>query len=159
MSASIVRDTLAAELAKLEPVTSTPFAPFGYGSDLSCTSDLTETMDEVDGFSTLALGQAIVRRLDCPRGALPDDPDYGIDLRAYCNRGTTADEVRALAGQIRTEVEKDDRIDSLAVTVTPAADGSSLSVSLVVTPIAAELGGFTLTLAVTSAEVLLEEIR
>ncbi|MBZ0121788.1 MAG: hypothetical protein K8H88_32645, partial [Sandaracinaceae bacterium] len=79
--------------------------------------------------------------------------------RAYCNRGTTADEVRALAGQIRTEVEKDDRIESLAVTVTPAADGSSLSISLVVTPVAAELGGFTLTLAATSADVLLEEIR
>lgn len=155
---SPVRDAIAAELAELTQEQPYPVAPFGWGRDLNCASDLLETMGEVDPFSTLALGQAIVRRLDCPRGALPDDLDYGIDLRAYLNRGTAAAEIAQLATRIRTEITKDDRIDSAVVTVTPSPSGSSLGVAIRVTPVDAQIGGFSMTLAVTSAEVLVQEI-
>lgn len=132
----------------------------GYGTDLRCSSDLTEQMEEIeDPFSTLALAEAIVRRLDCPRGQLVDDPDYGLDLRSMCNRGMTADALRALGGQVRAELLKDDRIDLLGVTVRPSSTGKELRVELAVTPVDAHIGGFALTLAVTSAEVLLEELR
>lgn len=157
MSSSIVDDAIAEELALLERVQDAPSAPFGYGSDLSCDTDLTERMDEV-GASTLALGQALARRLDCPRGALLDDPDYGIDLRAHLNRGSTTRDLRTLATRIKAEIEKDDRVDTVAVQVTPATDGSSLAVELAVTPVDASVGDFGLTLAATSAGVIVDAI-
>lgn len=156
---TIVANAIAAEVAKLTREVDTPTEPFGYGSDLSCAADLTEDMVELDGDDSLVLAQALIRRLDCPRGALPDDPDYGIDVRGYLNRGTTTTELIELASRIRAELAKDDRVSAIAVTVTPSSTGSSLTVTLAVTPIDADAGGFTLTLAVTSAEVLIEELR
>jgi hypothetical protein len=153
-----VRSVIAAELALFTRLVDVPVAPLGYGTDISCTSDLSARMDEVDPFSVVGLSEAIVRRLDCPRGALPDDADYGMDLRGMLNRGTTADEIRSLAGRIRSEIQKDDRIESAAVTVTPSSTGSSLRVSLVITPVDARLGGFRLVVAVTDAALLLEEM-
>lgn len=156
---TVVQNFIAAELAAAERLMDAPVAPFGYGSDLSCADDLSPDMAEVDGFSTLALAQALVRRLDCPRGGLPDDPNYGIDLRSYANRGVTSDDVRALAGAIRSELEKDDRVDGVAVIVMPSTTGQSLAVTLAVTPVDPNLGGFSLTLAVTSATTVIEEMR
>jgi phage baseplate assembly protein W len=155
----IVRDAIAAELARLQRVARTPAPPLGYGSDLSCAEDLTPRMDVVDPFSTRAIGEAIARRLDTPRGSLPGSPDYGIDLRSYLNRGTTAAEINSLADRIRVELSRDDRIASLRVRVTPNATGSTLSVAIAVVPVDPRLGAFSLTLAVTSAEVLIEELR
>lgn len=155
----VTRIAIDAELALLERVAPTPSAPFGYGIDLSCTSDLTAQMIEVDPMAPRAVGEALLRRLTTPRGGLPDDADYGFDLCAVVNRGVTADDVRALGGQVRSELEKDDRVDIALVIVTPAPDGSSLRVQAVITPVDPRIGGFTLTLAVTSAEILIEEIR
>jgi hypothetical protein len=147
------------ELAALERVAPTPSAPFGYGVDLRCASDLTETMEEVEADSTLAIAEAQARRLDCPRGGIPDDPDYGISLPSMLNRGTTADDLRALAAQVRSELEKDDRVDQVGVTMTPAEDGGSFTVQTATTPIDPAVGGFRQVLAVTSAAVLIEELR
>lgn len=155
---TLVTDAIAEGLAELERVQDHPVAPFGYGSDLSCSSDLTPSMLEVAGDSITALSQAIVRRLDCPRGALPDDADYGLDLRSYVNRGTTADEIRSLAGAIRNEVTKDDRIDRARVELTPSPTGSEIAIRLDITPIDQAIGGFSLTLSATSSAILLEEI-
>jgi len=155
---ALVRDAIAAELALLTREVSTPAAPFGYGADVSCSRDLEEAMPEVSGQTVLA--QALVRRLDCPRGGLPDDGDYGIDLRGFLNRGLTTDEVRGLAGAIRSELSKDDRVDTVAVTVAPTTTGQSIRVSIQVVPRDATLGGpFTLILAVTDGGALIEEMR
>lgn len=153
---NVVRTAIAAELALLEPVVELPAAPFGYGSDLSCDSDLTATMEEVDGSTTLALAQALFRRLDTPRGSLPDDKTYGIDLRSYCNRATSTAEIRELGARVRTELTQDDRVDAVSVVVTPATDGSSLAVQIGVTPVDPALGPFAMALAVTSSTVVLE---
>ena len=158
MSAT-VKAAIAAELALLTQVQDFPVEPFGYGSDISADSDLDPNMDEVNPFTTLALAQAIVRRLDCPRGGLPDDDDYGIDVRSYVNRGVTANEIRQLGGQIRSEVSKDDRVDTVVVVVRPNEVGSVLRIELAIRPVDPNIGGFTLTLAATSAEILIEEIR
>lgn len=156
---AIVKSAIAEELATLKRIVDPPSPPLGYGSDLWCEDDLREDMPEVDGTSTLVLAQALARRLDCPRGALPGDPDYGIDLRSYCNRGTTAAEIRSLAGQINGELRKDDRVERVVVTVRPSSDGSQLAVQLEVTPVDPSVGGFALTLAATSAGVVIDEIR
>ncbi len=160
----IVLDAIASDVAKLTRVAEPPTDPIGWGSDLSCGEDLTEGMDEVAGQRLLA--ESIVRRLTTPRGSLPDlrsvdlrDRNYGLDLASYLNRGVTALEVRALASNVRSEVAKDDRLASVSVTVTPSPTGSSLAVELRVTPRDSRLGPFTLVLAVTSASVLLEELR
>ncbi len=157
MSAT-AKAAIATELALLTLVTDFPVEPFGYGSDISGDSDLAADLSEVDADSTLALAQAIVRRLDCPRGALPDDKNYGIDVRSYLNRGTTAAEIRQLGGQIRNEVLKDDRVESVVVTVQPNSTGSELRIELAIRPLSTA-GEFTLTLAATSAAILIEEIR
>ena len=157
---TVMQDVIAEELAKLERIMDAPVEPFGFGSDISCSDDIDPNLTELDGVedARLILAQAIVRRLDCPRGALPDDPNYGIDLRADLNRGLTDTELSSRAGKIRGEVLKDDRVDALGVVLTPSRDGSSYAVELRVTPKDPALGGFSLTLAVTDGALLLKEI-
>lgn len=153
----IVADAIAAGVAELEHVVDVPTGALGYGTDLGCDSDLAEAMDDVS--DTLVLAQALARRLDCPRGALPDDAGYGVDLRGMCNRGVTDRRVRELADLVRVEVQKDDRVDSASVTVMPASDGSALAVKIVATPRSPTISRFSLTLSVTSAAVLIAELQ
>lgn len=153
----IVRTTLA-DTSSLTRDVATPLAPLGYGADLSCASDLTEQMASVDPLTRLAVAEAIARRLTTPRGGVLDDPDYGLDLRAMCNRGMADDDVRTLAARVRSEVEKDDRVDAAAVVVTPSSDVSTLTIAIRVTPYDGRIGTFSLTLAVTSSSALIKEI-
>jgi len=156
---TILSDWIAEGLAELSTLERFPLPPLGYGVDLACTTDLDPAMAEVDPMSQRAVSEAIMRRLDCPRGALPDDPDYGLDLRGMLNTGTAAADITALAGRIRSEVQKDDRVDSVVVTVAPSPSGSVLAITLAITPIDPLIGGFRLVLSASSASVLLEEIN
>ncbi len=151
-----VRTAIAEEIAKVTREMDAPVAPFGYGTDLSCVDDLTETMSMVDQGTTQGIAEALVRRLTTPRGGLPDDADYGRDIRSMVNRGATTLELRALAAVIHAEATKDDRIDTLRVTFTPSEDGSEIDLELVVTPVDATIGVFSLVLALTSAELLIK---
>ena len=151
-----VRDAIAASIALETRIVAQPVEPYGYGSDVSCDTDVDPNVLELPGTSTLVLGQAIMRRLDTPRGSLPDDPDYGISLRSMLSTGTTAADVRRMAGQIHNEIRKDDRIDTLRVTVVPTPTGDELDITLVVTPV--DAGPFTMVLTVTSGATLLESI-
>lgn len=147
-----VREDIAAQVAELEHEVDAPTGALGYGTDLACVTDVTPDLEEVDPFSVRAIGEALIRRFTTPRGTLPDDPDYGLDLRSYCNRGVTATQLRELASQLRGEAGKDDRVDDAAITVT--AEGSSLTVAARITPADPDLEPFDLTFAVTSADVL-----
>lgn len=120
-----VRAALETELATIEQLVDQA-TPFRCGTDLSCEADLDPRMLEVDRRTTLGLVQAVIRRLDSPRGELLNDSDHGIDIRGMLNRGLTAAEIRALPGQIRSELEKDDRIASARVTLAPNETGSEL---------------------------------
>lgn len=151
---TIVHDTIAQQVAELEQLVPTPVPPFAYGVDLSCVEDCNATFDEVDPRSQRAIGEATVRRLSTARGTMPDDPDYGLDLRAFMNRGTSLQQIADLAGAVRNEITKDDRIES--ATVTASFEGTELRVKLTITPVDPDTGVFRLTLAVTSADVLLE---
>jgi hypothetical protein len=154
-----VRDAIAEALAEVERVADAPVEPFGYGSDLVCTSDLTEEMAEHDGFDPQGLAEALLHRIDCPRGELPDDPNYGMDLRSYINRGVSNAELFALAGEIRNEWTKDDRVESAVVELEVSEGGKRISGRGLVTPVDPSVGGFALTFAATDAAVLLEEIN
>jgi hypothetical protein len=152
---AVVLDAIARELALLKREVETPTGPLGYGLDLSCVSDVTPELAEVDPFSPVGIAEAVIRRLTTPRGGLVDDPDYGLDLRGYCNRGTTLDELRDLAGQCRSEVTKDDRIEEALFTITTPTR-SELNVSARITPAdpSLELFSFTFTIPASGAAML-----
>lgn len=153
----IVLDAIAADLAELTRIVPVPTGPLGYGRDLSCVDDVTEALDEVDPFSPAAIGEALLRRLTTPRGGLSDDADYGLDVRSCCNRGVPASELRELAGQIRSEATKDDRVEDASVTVTlPSLN--AMSIRILVTPADPLLDPFSLTFAVVSGQLLLEAL-
>ena len=152
----VVLDAIAADVALLERVVPESSAELGYGTDLSCVSDLAEDLAEVDPESPRAIAEALIRRCTTPRGGLPDDPNYGIDLRAHCNRGVTRDELRDLASALRSEARKDDRIEDLEVTITEPARGE-LAVSMHITPALAR-ESFALTFRVSADTAILEAL-
>jgi hypothetical protein len=153
------RELIAAELAAVARVTDTPAAPFGYGADLRCAGDIPDDFGEVGGAERLAIAEAAARRLDCPRGQLPDDPSYGISLPSYLNRGTTATALADLGRDAQAELAKDDRFKSVTVQAVTAPGGLAVTLTVAIDPVDATLGPFTLTLAVTSATVILEAIK
>lgn len=152
---SVVLDAIDRALGELRPVMAPPTGDLGYGRDLSCTSELSPTLTEVDPMSTRGIAEATLRRLTTPRGMLPGDPSYGLDVRAFCSRGTPEAELRDLAGIVRGEVTKDDRIADVRVSVTRPGMGE-LRIELRLVPAAPAGTPFSLILAVTSAAVLLE---
>lgn len=154
---AIVLSAIAAETALLERLVQVPTEALGYGVDLSCVSDISVTLDEVDPTSTQAIREALLRRLTTPRGGLQDDPDYGFDVRGLCNRGLTQSQLVDLSTQVRNEVTKDDRVDSATVTVTTPSP-NALRLAVVITPVDPSIGIFTLTFAVTDGEVLAEAL-
>lgn len=62
--------------------------------------------------------QAVACRLLTPRGALPRDPSYGLDIRSWLNAGFTEQRRFALLASVAAEVEKDERVLTSDVTVT-----------------------------------------
>lgn len=155
---TIVSDAIADQLATLTREVDAPVAPLGYGTDLSCVTDLTEDLAEVDPRSNQAIAEALIRRLITPRGSLPDDPDYGYDLRGMLNRGVTLSDLRAVTGQVRSEVRKDDRVADAEVTAAFTPGNSTLSVTIVVTPADVDNDSFSFTFSLTDTSVVLEVI-
>lgn len=156
MSNPIFDAAFSAEIATLERIKDPKLGNVGYGSDLSCVLDLTPDALELDDQSRSAIGQATLRRLITARGTLPDDPDYGLDVRGMLNRGFPMQKLRDLSGQIRSEITKDDRIADAVVNVTFPEPGS-MSVAVTITPEDPSLATFDLTVALTAdtAELLI----
>lgn len=153
-----VKAQIAVEISKIVRVVDFPAGPFAYGSDISGAEDVDPSMREVNGGTQLALAQALVRRVDCPRGALPDDKNYGRDLRSYLNRGVTQSQIASLEGELKGEWEKDDRVDVATVRVA-LLSANAIDVIATIQPVDGNGGPFTLTLNASSASVLLGEIR
>jgi len=106
-----LQDLIDAEIELLgPPVDRVAPDAFGYGRDLSCITDVTAALDEVDPMSASAVTQAIIRRLITPRGGVIDDGAYGFDLRGYCNRGVTQPDLNRVQAQVQSEARKDDRV-------------------------------------------------
>ena len=153
----IVLDVIALETERLERVVPLPTGNLGYGTDLRCITDITPDLAEVDPRSPQAIGEALLRRLITPRGALFDDLNYGFDVRGYANKGTPQDELRDLGGLVRGECTKDDRVEDVAVSVIAPAP-NALSINLRVVPADPELEPFTLTFAILNGALTMEEL-
>ena len=152
-----VESAIDREIALLTRVQDPAVPPLGYGVDLSCVTDCTPMLAEVDPFSFVAVGEALLRRLITVRGSVDDDKDYGLDLRSYLNRGVSESELRKLAGRVEGECRKDDRV--VAVEATVAVEGRrTLRVSLVVTPEVAYGQTFNLVFSVTDSQVLIDTL-
>lgn len=156
----IVAEAFAAELAGIVAggrVADVPEPPLYWGSDLSCVTDCDAMFTELAPGSALIVAQAAVRRLITPRGALLDDADYGFDLRGYCNRGVTLEDLRTLQNRAEAEVLKDERLSAAAINITIEYP-SGLTVTGELTPADPSFEPFAFVVAVTDAEVLIELI-
>jgi len=161
LSNTIVDAAVMADLATLAREVEPTLAPLGFGTELSCVTDVTPDWAETDPNSPEGIVEATIRRWTTPRGALIDDPNYGYDLRAYCNRGVSSAELRTLALALEAEASKDDRVDAIDVTLTTTRTArmlDTLALAAMITPADATLVPFTFTFSVTNAGVLLETI-
>jgi hypothetical protein len=94
-----------------------------FGTDLSCWPDLDGSGALVSGY--IQLGQALCRRLTCPRGGLLYDPGYGTDIRGYLGETLAATTTSSLIqSAIEREVTQDERVFAAQaqVTIVPAAN-------------------------------------
>jgi len=147
-------DVQLAELRAGGRVADVPEPPLYWGTDLSCVTDCTETFSELPPGGALIIAQAVVRRFLTPRGGLIDDADYGLDLRGYCNRGVTREDLRTLQSRCVAEALKDERVQS--VTINVVSDGASLlEVTALLTPADSSIGRFGFVLAVSDETTLL----
>jgi len=129
-----------------------PVDDVDFGHDLSCADDLEDDMAEVDGPTIVA--QAIYRRLYTPRGALWQDPDYGLDLRDYLSRRMTSAEIAAIPGEVVKEIQKDERIASARVRiVSQTAETLELWIG-----VDGGVGPFSLVISATQAAVTLVSV-
>ncbi len=91
-----------------------------FGQDFSCLPDLRPTVLN-SGLQNLA--EAILRRLQTPRGGLFYDLDYGTDLREWVNGSFAAADILRYQGLVQDECEKDDRVLSAEAQITPDGSG------------------------------------
>jgi hypothetical protein len=152
---TIVHDKIAEYTALLEREVELPSGDLGYGSDLSCTDDITPDADEIPGDSLRGLAESNYRRVTTRRGSIPDAPDDGVDINDYLNQGITPAKLAEIPGILKNELEKDDRNSDVAVTMTPTgADTYDIAISG-----SAAAGPFSLTFAVANGEATLKEIN
>jgi hypothetical protein len=147
---------LAEGLAELVRLVPAPIAPLGYGVDLHCTTDIRDDHAEADPFSTEGIAEAIFRRWTTNRGANPDDPDYGHNVTRMLNRGMTQAELAAESGMLRSEAEKDERVDRCEVSVVVSNGGRDVRVSSKVYPLDPEIEPFPMVVAVVDGQALLD---
>jgi phage baseplate assembly protein W len=118
-------------------------AASSFGQCWSCVTDLSSPGIYVTG--NQAIGEAIARRLQTPRGGLIDDPNYGYDLTDFLNDDLTTADLALIQSNVNAECVKDERVTAASTTLT--FTGGVLIVTIAVTTSA---GPFTLVLSVSS---------
>lgn len=149
-------DFVAAEIAKLVPLATTPDAASGYGSDLVCVSDIDPSIRMTDPARIEDLAQDAFHRITTPRGNLPDDSDYGIDVSEMLSSPDDATTLIMQESIIRLELLKDDRYRNVDVTAGVAAKVRTFTIQI--TPEDPALRTFTLIVPITQAGATLEVI-
>ena len=155
---AIVKTAITEETAKLVRFAPAPTGDLGFGSDLVCVDDFTDNFDELDPSGVLGMAQDAYHHVTTDRETVPDAPDFGLDMTRYLNTPTTADGLRAAAGEMKNELEKDDRFDSVSVTITQESI-LFFTVRIVIAPKDPLLDTFTLIVAVVNGQAHLEAIQ
>lgn len=129
-----------------------------FGRDTSCTDSM-----KTGRFSSGArlVAEAAYRRLITPRGTLyggEEEADYGLDLSELIGSGDPVNTAASLPGRIRSELTKDDRIDTVDVDVVPDTNAAETTFNITIEAQTAA-GPFELTLLATEVTVQLLGIR
>jgi hypothetical protein len=154
-----IMDALAAEVSTLGLEVTPPSGDLGYGTDLSCTTDLAFDFSEVDARSRAAIVEQLVRMYITARGSLIDDASWGMDVRLYLNHAMTPRDIIDLQTAMAAQAKRDDRISDAVVTLTYTEGVMRMRGTVILNPVDPSLGPFEAVLAITSAEVALETIR
>lgn len=95
-------------------MTAVAFDPTTLGTDLNIgISDVPGVWGLASGLANL--GNALLRRWTTPPGGLFYDDDYGFDLFGLLNQNLDAPAIAAAQGDMSSQAEKDERIDTCAV--------------------------------------------
>lgn len=116
-----------------------------YGRDISVTTSL-----RTGRFATnlQVVGEACYRRLTTPRGMLrggEDEANYGLDLTELIGSSNPVQLAQTLSGRIRSELLKDERVDSVDVLLTRTTVGPATTFNIVI-DVTTAAGPFTLQL-------------
>lgn len=127
-----------------------------YGTDLGSfpnaaangVLDVDLGMSEVSGRTLLS--QSLVRRLTTPTGSVVDSPNDCVDIRGWVSSGVTQAELQNIAGNLKTEIEKDERV--VAATVAVAFNSATQTLTITIN-VQSGYGPFSLTLTVANLTV------
>jgi hypothetical protein len=122
-----------------------------YGEDLSTYRSATPDLSFTRISSRRAVAEAVARRWLTRRGSLVTDTDAGIDLRDWINASVTQADLYALAGSLKTEAERDERVADCDVTVSFDPSTNTLAVTGSIVPI--DSSAFRLVLNVSDVTV------
>lgn len=123
-----------------------------FGSDFSGINDIDPNWSYLANSPTtpndesIALTQAIARRLTTPRGGLFYDLNYGTDIRDFISSSIP---IAQAISAIEAECRKDERVDDCDVTISVVADEWFVTIECK----AHASGPFALTLAVSAVSV------
>lgn len=123
-----------------------------FGRDTSCTTEL-----RTGRFATGArlVAESDFRRLTTPRGMLrggEEEANFGLDLTELVGSVATKGDAAALPGRIQSELMKDERHESVAVTILETVEGPAVFWDIRVEAVTAA-GPFTLTLKASAVTV------
>lgn len=138
--------------ASVNPITQNATGGADLGQDVSCFSGLDPSFTLVGGLANL--GQALLHRLQTPRGGLFYDSNYGTDIRAYCNDTITAEKIAQVAAAVQAECVKDERVEACSASVNFDFTTKTLNIGLTGST---SSGPFQFILAVTSVTIELLE--
>lgn len=120
-----------------------------YGTDIDLSTSLPRVFAIVSGQRNVA--NAYARRLQCQRTGLITDPNYGYDVRPFCNITLTPAALAELQSNMVAEGLKDERIQEIAVNLVPPP--SLLGKMLAHVTITTADGPFDLILAISEVSV------
>ena len=121
-----------------------------FGTDIALLTDLAPVWGLTTGLTNLAC--ALVRRLSTPRGTLFYDLDYGFDVTALLNASLGPNDIASIRSGIGSELRKDPRVQSAAVTLVFTAASKTLQIAITVQTAS---GPFDLVLAASPEVVTL----
>lgn len=130
-------------------------ADIDFGSDISTVPDLDPAFRPISGQQVLA--QALMRRLSTPRGALPFNPDDGLDLNDWLHRGIDTTTLYRLKNAVKAECEKDERVYAVAVSLSPSARLDALTIRIQVEPVTGQ--EFSMTARLTAFDFSLLSVE
>ncbi len=97
------------------------------------------------------VAEAVLRRWTTGRGELIDDPNYGFNVMDLVSADLSPKDIAYAQQQLAAEAQKDERVRSASVVLTPHADGTlDLTASIVTAA-----GPFRLVVAVSATSVTL----